>query len=141
MRPGVAFDLDLPPGPGLRVVGDPNRLSEVLTNLLSNAAKFTEHGSVTVSISSQEAEGRLVVRFSVADTGIGLSRETLSRLFTPFMQADSSTTRRFGGTGLGLPITKQLIESMGGHIEVESVLGEGSTFSWFVLLRSSALDP
>lgn len=105
-------------------ISDPLRLGQVLLNLLSNAVKFTETGGVTLAASL--AEGMLV--FVVRDTGIGMRREQLDLLFNPFQQADSSSTRRFGGTGLGLVISKRIVELMGGDIAVESQAGTGSTF-------------
>lgn len=112
-----------------RLVGDPTRLRQVLVNLGSNAIKFTHAGEVTVGleVASQTADS-LELHGWVRDTGIGLSDEQLARLFQPFIQADSSTTRRHGGTGLGLVISRQLVERMGGRLWVESVPGQGSTF-------------
>jgi len=109
------------------LVGDALRLQQVLVNLAGNAIKFTERGSVSVLV--QRVGGApLVLRFSVRDTGIGMNKEQLARLFSPFTQGDLSITRRFGGTGLGLVISRNLIELMGGSIEVESVEGKGTEF-------------
>lgn len=118
------------------VVGDPTRLRQILINLLVNAVKFTERGSVELRIAPEE--GR--IHFSVRDTGIGMDQEALSRLFKPFSQADDSVTRKFGGTGLGLLISKELIEAMGGSIEVESAPGVGTVF-WFWLPLQQAAAP
>jgi CheY-like chemotaxis protein len=116
-----------------RMWGDPGRLQQVLTNLMANAVKFTEHGSVTLRASiSPTSEND--VRFAVADTGIGISPEKIQQLFEPFSQADSSTTRRFGGTGLGLTISRQLVELMGGEISATSAPGEGTTFEFTIPL-------
>jgi two-component system sensor histidine kinase/response regulator len=114
-----------------RLVGDPLRLGQVLTNLSNNAVKFTETGEIVISaeLLHKEEEG-VRLKFSVADSGIGLTKEQMSRLFQSFSQADTSTTRQYGGTGLGLAISKRLVEMMGGEIWVESVPGEGSTFSF-----------
>ena len=112
---------------GLR--GDPARLREVLLNLVSNAVKFTETGEVIVRARLvEESDEAVVVRFEVADTGIGIADSDRHRLFEPFSQADSSTTRRFGGTGLGLAISSQLVAAMGGELGVDSEPGRGSTF-------------
>ncbi|RME43006.1 MAG: response regulator, partial [Deltaproteobacteria bacterium] len=111
--------------------GDPGRLRQVLTNLVGNAIKFTQKGEVLVRVRfvTEEAE-TVVLRFEVSDTGIGIEAEKLATIFDPFTQADASTTRLYGGTGLGLSISKQIVEKMGGKIEVESLLGRGSTFSF-----------
>ena len=123
---GLTLSLDYAPDLERLFEGDPLRISQILTNLLSNAVKFTAAGEVHLAI-RQPAAGRL--RFAISDTGIGLTTEERQRLFQAFSQADSSTTRKFGGTGLGLIITKQLVELMNGTIEVTSEPGQGSCFS------------
>jgi len=113
------------------LIGDGGRLRQVLINLLSNAVKFTEQGEIMVNAAlAAEDETSVTVEFSVSDTGIGITPEARRRLFIPFTQADGSTTRRYGGTGLGLVISKRLIEMMGGQIWVESQPGIGSTFTF-----------
>jgi len=115
------------------LLGDAPRLQQVLVNLLGNALKFTDQGEVRLGIATRELTAdQTRLRFAVSDTGIGLTPEALARLFTPFTQADASITRRFGGTGLGLTISKRLVELMGGAIGAESRVGVGSTF-WFEL--------
>ena len=120
---------DVPPG----VMGDPTRLRQILINLLSNAVKFTDQGEVVLTVSNRTPDAtlgeRALLSFEVRDTGIGIPRDRMDRLFRSFSQVDASTTRRFGGTGLGLVITKRLVELMGGDISVESEIGRGSTFS------------
>jgi signal transduction histidine kinase/DNA-binding response OmpR family regulator len=111
------------------LIGDPHRLRQILVNLLGNSIKFTERGGLEIKVEpdpENPAPGRL--RFAVADTGIGIPADKLGVIFESFGQADSSTTRRYGGTGLGLTISKHLVELMGGHIRVESAVGVGSTF-------------
>ena len=113
------------------LVGDPTRLQQSLLNYATNAVKFTETGTVTLrALKQEETAEELVVRFEVQDTGIGITPETMSRLFSAFEQADNSMTRKYGGTGLGLAITKRLAELMGGVAGAESTEGVGSTF-WF----------
>jgi PAS domain S-box-containing protein len=115
------------------VVGDPVRLRQVLTNLTGNAIKFTEKGEVIVHARAErEDEEKVWVRFEVRDTGIGIPPEARERIFEAFGQADGSTTRKFGGTGLGLTISRRLIEMMGGTLDLDSEVGRGSTF-WFTL--------
>lgn len=117
------------------LIGDPLRLGQVLVNLANNAVKFTERGEIVVEVDIDDssppnnaADGDMTLRFAVRDTGIGLSAEQVSRLFQAFSQADTSTSRKYGGTGLGLTISKSLVEAMGGRIWVESELGQGSRF-------------
>ncbi len=114
-----------------RVMGDPLRLQQILFNLLGNAIKFTEQGTVKLAL---ERTGPSMLRIKVTDSGIGLTEEQRDKLFQPFVQADNSTTRRFGGTGLGLSIVQRLAEAMGGSAAVESTPGAGSTFSVTVQL-------
>ncbi|MDH5726901.1 MAG: ATP-binding protein, partial [Nitrospira sp.] len=112
-----------------RLIGDPTRLTQILINLIGNALKFTETGAVEVSVTlDPNQHGASAIRFSVSDTGIGISSDKLGLIFDSFTQAHVSTTRQYGGTGLGLAITKQLVERMNGKIWVESIVGSGSTF-------------
>jgi signal transduction histidine kinase/DNA-binding response OmpR family regulator/HPt (histidine-containing phosphotransfer) domain-containing protein len=122
------------------VRGDPIRLRQILTNLVSNAVKFTEKGEVSVEVTSrQSTRTEVELLFAVRDSGIGMSEEQVNRLFEPFSQADASTTRKHGGTGLGLVICKRLTELMGGRIGVKSQVGRGSYF-WFVLPMRKSLQ-
>ncbi|MFZ2266713.1 MAG: ATP-binding protein [Azonexus sp.] len=116
-------------------LGDPLRLQQVLLNLVSNAIKFTERGSVVLAIHLQEETATDVLAgFSISDTGIGIAPEAMRKIFNPFVQADGSMTRKFGGTGLGLPICQRLVHLMGGEVEVVSMPGVGSTFSFAIRL-------
>ena len=127
----VELHLNLGPEIPRQLVGDPLRLNQVITNLLGNAVKFTEKGSIELEIALKERTAdRVRLLFSVRDSGIGLTAEQQGMLFQPFTQADGSTTRRFGGTGLGLSISRRLVDMMGGDIWVESEPGQGSTFSF-----------
>ena len=111
--------------------GDPGRIRQIITNLLGNATKFTSHGEISLLVDIiKQFENKALLKFSVTDSGIGIAPEKLDALFQPFTQADSSTTRKFGGTGLGLTISKQLAELLGGEIGADSTPGSGSTF-WF----------
>lgn len=123
------------------LLGDPVRLSQALLNYASNAVKFTERGSVTLSASViEDSESFCKLRFEVRDTGIGIAPEYLYSIFDSFCQADGSSTRRYGGTGLGLAITRELVELMGGEVGVTSAPGTGSTF-WFVVKLARAGQP
>ncbi len=125
------------------LVGDPTRIRQVISNLLSNAIKFTDKGYVLLTIEEvsnpETPENKSLLRISVQDTGIGISKRKQIRIFEKFLQADASTTRKYGGTGLGLAICKQLVEMMGGKISVNSTEGEGSTF-WFTMLLTHSED-
>jgi PAS domain S-box-containing protein len=116
--------------------GDPLRLTQILTNLCSNAVKFTKEGEIVISAKLiSRIDDKIIIEFSVKDTGIGLTKEQVGKLFQSFTQADSSTTRKYGGTGLGLTISKKLVELMGGKIWVESEYDIGSTFSFTVVFN------
>lgn len=128
---GLELACNIPAGLVTHVRGDPLRLGQVLTNLAGNAIKFTEHGAVVISVvCTEENERDFTLRFEVEDSGMGISPEAQARIFDDFSQADGSTTRKYGGSGLGLPISKQLVAMMGGEIHVESTVGVGSKF-WF----------
>ena len=128
---GLRLQLQIDPSVRLAVRGDPVRLRQILSNLVSNALKFTERGSVSVHVTRRgETRSQHDLRFEVRDTGIGISAASIGRLFQPFTQADNSTTRLYGGTGLGLVICKRIVDLMGGNIGVTSEPGRGSTF-WF----------
>ncbi len=120
---------DIAPGVPQQLLGDPGRLRQVLINLLNNAVKFTEHGEILLTVELARSEAtRVEVHFAVKDTGIGIPKDKLEAIFDAFTQEDTSTTRRYGGTGLGLTISNRLVELMGGRLWVESELGTGSTF-------------
>ena len=130
---GLALVCEIAPDVPTNLVGDPTRLRQVLLNLLGNAIKFTESGEVSLRITlDADSSVPTALQFKVSDTGIGIPGEKLGRVFERFTQADSSTTRRFGGSGLGLTISKRLVELMGGRIWAESGVGEGSVFSFAV---------
>lgn len=134
---GLAFTLDGPPAGSVVLRGDAARVRQILANLIDNAVKFTARGGVSVSVEAEPADdGRVALRFRVADTGIGIAPDLQPRLFDRFTQADSSMTRRFGGAGLGLAIVRQLVRLMDGTVTLTSVPAEGSVFE--VTLRLPA---
>ncbi|WP_295408307.1 ATP-binding protein [uncultured Thiocystis sp.] len=134
---GLEFNANIDPSLPRFVVGDPTRLRQILINLLVNAIKFTAHGYINLCIAREDQ--RMI--FSVRDSGIGMDAAGIARLFQPFSQADDSITRKFGGTGLGLMISKELIEAMGGAIDVESAPNVGSVFRFWLPLREAASIP
>ncbi|HMD98708.1 MAG TPA: PAS domain S-box protein [Terriglobia bacterium] len=138
---GLELTCELEPGTPWLLRGDPGRVSQVLVNLLGNAVKFTPQGEVAVGVRLEsEGERTAILLFTVSDTGIGFRQDRASALFEPFVQADGSSTRRYGGTGLGLTISKQLVEMMGGRIGVDSEEGKGSTF-WFTAVFEKQPQP
>lgn len=137
---GLRLSCQIDPQIPSALIGDPTRLRQIIVNLVSNAVKFTEQGTVTVSAELTEtSEGRSGLSVSVTDTGIGISLEAQSNIFDAFSQADGSTTRKYGGTGLGLAIVKQLVTLMGGTIELQSRPGEGTCFRFTVYCKSAAM--
>ncbi|WP_426111311.1 response regulator [Massilia sp. PWRC2] len=139
---GIALDFEIANNIPVAVCGDPNRLRQIIANLLGNAIKFTEHGRIraTVQVGVEDAQS-CALRFEVHDTGIGVAREARSRIFEAFSQADGSTTRKYGGTGLGLAISRQLVELMGGRIGVDNALTQGSVFWFTVTFDKRRVDP
>ncbi|WP_313178096.1 response regulator [Massilia sp.] len=139
---GIALDFDIANDIPVAICGDPNRLRQIMANLLGNAIKFTEQGRIqaTVRVASEDTQA-VMLRFEVRDTGIGIAREASSRIFEAFSQADDSTTRKYGGTGLGLAISKELVELMGGTIGVERGKPQGSVFWFTVGFDKRRVDP
>ncbi|KAI7307085.1 hypothetical protein KC315_g13913, partial [Hortaea werneckii] len=138
-RKGLRYVDDIQELKNWKVMGDPGRLRQVMTNLLTNSVKFTSNGSVTLRVKVQRDTDEVVdVHFTVEDTGIGIEEEVRQRLFRPFSQADSSTARRFGGTGLGLTISKNLVELMHGKISLESKLGVGTKATFWIPFPKAA---
>ena len=136
---GLAMHFYAEPSVGKKIFGDPTRLRQVLVNLLSNAVKFTNTGLIKMQASVKDIETESVTMFfEIKDSGIGIASDQLKKIFDPFVQAESGTTRKYGGSGLGLPITKNIIELMGGKLVVESTLGVGSKFSFEIKFK--ALD-
>ena len=137
----LTLNFEIDPDVPNALIGDPLRLGQVLLNLLTNAIKFTEQGAVTLKVQVQASNAKEVcLCFSVIDTGIGLSEEQQSHVFSAFNQADNSTTRLYGGTGLGLSISRDLAQAMGGTIDIESRLGLGSTFYFTVTLSVQEMN-
>ena len=131
----IELIIDIDPEIPEILMGDPLRLSQIFTNLINNATKFTESGSITLQIKQEQVVGNNVkLSFSVIDTGIGMTDDQLHHLFNAFTQADGSITRKYGGTGLGLVISKSLVELMGGELQVESEYGKGSRFFFTIML-------
>jgi len=126
----------------LTLIGDPVRLRQILLNLVNNAIKFTERGFVKIAVSPDRvAPPDAIIRFTVVDSGIGMTEPQQAMIFDAFRQADGSTTRRYGGTGLGLSISRRLVGLMHGQIGVESAPGKGSTFQFTARLKLPALQP
>jgi PAS domain S-box-containing protein len=136
---GLEFILRVDPPLPERVMGDPVKLEQLLDNLLRNAVKFTSRGSVSLSAEAEAAEhGVCTVKFAVSDTGIGIRQEALPKIFEDFVQADEQILQRYGGSGLGLAISRRILELYGSRMDVQSVVGEGSTFSFSLRLRLAA---
>ncbi len=131
IKENVSFKFDIDPGLDKEIISDDLRIKQILFNLLSNAFKFTKNGTITLKVVLLNIDSdKLIARFSVSDTGIGIKPEQMEKIFESFEQADNSTTRNFGGTGLGLSISKQLVGLFGANLQVESEYQKGSTF-WF----------
>lgn len=139
---GLELIFEVEPTVSTHLRGDPLRLGQILINFCSNAVKFTERGEVSVEVRVLEDDpSSQLIEFSVSDTGIGMNKDQIDRLFQAFEQADASTTRKYGGTGLGLAISRQLTELMGGHVTVESEPGKGSTFRFTARLGKGTAQP
>ncbi|MDR1481563.1 MAG: response regulator, partial [Synergistaceae bacterium] len=127
----ISLVIDLDPAIPMEIVGDPLRLQQIFINLVDNAYKFTEKGSVTVRVAvAERVSNEVILNFAVEDTGIGMSAKQIENIFSAFNQADNSYTRKYGGTGIGLAITRQMVELMGGKINVSSEVGKGTVFSF-----------
>jgi len=139
LEKNLLLTLSLPDNPPAALLGDPTRIRQILLNLVDNAIKFTHQGKVELRAGFETLKDGIACQFSVQDSGIGMSTETQARLFQAFSQADSSTTRRYGGTGLGLAVSSQLAELMDGRLTVESTPGKGSCFTLLLLLPPTTL--
>ncbi|MEZ9317071.1 response regulator [Vibrio lentus] len=138
----ISVNVDITPDTPARVMIDDHRLRQILMNFMSNAVKFTAEGGVTLSIKTlEQSNDNVTIRFAVRDTGIGIDKQQQKQIFEPFAQEDDSTTRQFGGTGLGLAISTQLVELMGGQIQLDSVKGEGSCFYFDLALPVDLMLP
>ncbi|NNU45117.1 ATP-binding protein [Ramlibacter montanisoli] len=137
----LLFRVRLDPSVPQHVLADPTRLRQVLVNLLGNALKFTSSGWIGLDVKATQEDAAYVLQFTVADTGIGIPPEVQPQLFTRFMQADSSTSRKFGGSGLGLSIVRQLVDLMGGSVEVSSITGKGSRFTVSIPVLAAEESP
>ncbi|MFS1505691.1 response regulator [Vibrio lentus] len=138
----ISVNVDISPDTPARVMIDDHRLRQILMNFMSNAVKFTAEGGVTLSIKTlEQSNDNVTIRFAVRDTGIGIDKQQQKQIFEPFAQEDDSTTRQFGGTGLGLAISTQLVELMGGQIQLDSVKGEGSCFYFDLVLPVDLMLP
>ncbi|MEZ9762254.1 response regulator [Vibrio splendidus] len=138
----ISVNVDISPDTPARVMIDDHRLRQILMNFMSNAVKFTAEGGVTLSINTlKQSDSNVTIRFAVRDTGIGIDKQQQKQIFEPFAQEDDSTTRQFGGTGLGLAISTQLVELMGGQIQLDSVKGEGSCFYFDLALPVDLILP
>lgn len=137
LQKNIEVILDIDPNVPTYVMGDPIRLNQIALNLINNAIKFTEEGEISVTLQSKQISGCQHIEFSINDTGIGIPSHKLNQIFDEFTQADSSITRKYGGTGLGLTISSQLVKAMGGQINVSSQLGKGSTFSFTIPFAAS----
>src|SRR6185503_9141988 len=139
---GLEIAAVIDPGAPRWVRGDPSRLRQVVLNLVGNALKFTSVGYIEITLDAKpEADGGGVLRICVTDTGVGIPEKARQQLFGKFVQADTSISRRYGGTGLGLAISKQLVTLMGGAIEVESTVGQGSTFRFTIRYAKAQSEP
>jgi PAS domain S-box-containing protein len=139
---GILLGFRLEPGLATRLIGDPGRLRQILINLLGNAVKFTESGEIVLTVRNHESRKSGRIEFAVSDTGVGIPPEKLEAIFDDFTQADTSTTRKYGGTGLGLGISRRIVEAMGGRLTATSSPGNGSTFHFtadFELTPADAL--